>query len=102
MTTPRLPANDICDMCDEPIHVPTNGVRCEYGCCWFDVDSGRAEHWSDVQTHACGACSHRTHRYGINAMVRRHREGKAYTDPRRVVDVHPLHWQWQPVYSRMG
>ena len=93
-------ANDVCDRCGEPVLVPDDAVRCEWGCCYFDVvcvpcaahDDCRADPrlavWCDRESglaravHECRLCRMETHRLPLRELVRMARAREPYFPPR--------------------
>lgn len=68
-------ANDVCDRCGEPVFIPAEAVRCEWGCCYREVPNDR-------YSHECKVCSVETHRYSLAQLVLMAETKTPYFPPR--------------------
>ena len=79
-------ANEICNMCGEPVHIPAEAVRCEWGCCYIDVSEKQLKPETRERGgrpwHECSACSHETHRFNEIQLLERLRNGDTWIAPR--------------------
>jgi hypothetical protein len=75
-------ANDVCDQCGEPVLVPVEAVRCEWGCCYLDASEASLARGYVRATHECRECHQETHRFGLAHLVEMAQNGEPYAPAR--------------------